>query len=151
MNDLGFWMAMFTLGALAYHLTPLGALIRATVRLLWSLIAPAFEQPRDALGRYASVGERSEARSAVVTTVLGGNGDRSASERGVPDGNDVPAELTIHEAVLITTLLTRGVSPSNVVKELPGYSARRYTELRSKVDRVKAIWAEVQVEEEVTS
>lgn len=148
MNDLGFWMAVFTLGALAYFETPLGRLIRGVLRLLWSRIAPALEQPRDAFGRYASIENRSEERSTVVTTVPAGNDDRSASERDVPDRNDVPSEVTIHEAVLITTLLTQGMSPSNVTKELPGYTARRYAELRSKVDRVRAIWTEIQVEED---
>jgi hypothetical protein len=44
MNDLGFWMAMFTLGALAYFETPLGRLIRAGARALWATVRPVEEE-----------------------------------------------------------------------------------------------------------
>lgn len=150
-SDLGFWMAMFTLGALAYYGTPLGNILRAVFRQLWLVVSPSLEQPRDVLGRFAAIDRRSESRSVVVTTVPVGNDDRSASESDVPNGNDVTTVITIDEAVRITSLLTQGMSPSNVTKELPGYSARRYAELRPKVDKVREILATIQAEEVVSA
>jgi hypothetical protein len=154
MNDLGFWMAMFTLGALAYYGTPLGRLIRAGARLMWvssqALLSPPAqpdEQPRDVLGRYASLGE-------PVTTggndqeqkLPAGNGQVTALECGVTTGNDVTEVVTIQEAVYITMHLVEGVAPSNVIKQLPGFTPKHYDRSKAKVDRIKALLAEARQE-----
>jgi len=151
MNDLGFWMAMFTLGALAYYETPLGRLIRSAVRSLWArgqdLLVPA-EQPRDRLGRWQSPGPRVTAHGndqqpplPIVPSEV------TAVGRDVTKGNDVTSEVTIDEAVYITAHLVQGVAPSRVAKQLPGYTPKRYQDFATKVERVKGILADVGTDE----
>lgn len=148
MNDLGFWMVMFTIGALAYYETPLGRVIRAVVRAAFvytqNLIQGAVQQqPRDQLGRWASSGEPGTAggneRERPLPAVPS---DVTASESGVSAGNGVTSEVTIDEAIFITAHLVQGVAPSNVIKQLPGFTPKHYHASKAKVDRVKAILAE---------
>ncbi len=148
MGDLGFWMAMFTLGALAYFETPLGRMIRAAARMLWAsvqplLTQPAGEQPRDQLGRWQSPGEpvtpagnSTERMLPVVTSQV------TALESDVTSGNDVTDVVTAREAIYITAELVHGIAPSVVAKQLPGFSPRNYHTFKAKVDHVKEILAE---------
>lgn len=55
-------------------------------------------------------------------------------------GNEVTISVT--EAVMIATRLTQGMSASDVVKSLPGYSPKKnYAEYKMKVDQVRAALA----------
>lgn len=154
MDDLGFWMAMFTFGALAYYCTPLGRLIQAAARSLWGLIAvfaPVPEhpdQPRDRMGRWASTdvtstGNGQERPLPPVTQEVTALGSE------VTSGNAVTTEVTIDEAIFITAHLVQGVAPSNVIKQLPGFTPKHYDRSKAKVDQVKEILAE-QAEEGIT-
>lgn len=153
MSDLGFWMAMFTLGALAYFETPLGRLIRFAVHALWNmgqslLPLPATEQPRDRLGRYASLGELvTPPGNDQEPTLPGVTAQVTALECKVTQENHVTTEVTMHEAIFITAHLVQGVAPSRVTKQLPGYTPKRYSDFATKVERVKDVLADMQVEE----
>ena|SRR6185295_4294077 len=152
MNDLGFWMAMFTIAALAYYETPLGRVVRAVARSLWGLAVASSaalqpgEQPRDPQGRWQSpetqvtnAGNEAERTLPAVTR------DVTALDCGVTSGNDVTEEVTtvtIDEAIYITAHLVQGVAPSEVTKQLPGYTPKRYGDFKTKVEQVKAILAE---------
>lgn len=149
MNDLGFWMAMFTLGALAYFETPLGRMIRSVARSLWALgrdlLESRMEQPRDQLGRWAPTGVTSSGNDQERTLPIV-TSEVTALDCGVTSGNDVTSEVTIHEAVFITVHLVQGVAPSNITKQLPGFTPKRYHDFKTKVEQVKVILAEVETE-----
>lgn len=148
--DLGFWMAMFTLGALAYFETPLGRLIRAGARLLWSAIEPSREE----------VEQVSERRPRTLIPIRRANGqlagsvprgnfrepssDRSsAQESAVPEVPEVPEfPLTIPDMLIIAARLGQGMSPTQIAKSLPGYSGRKYNEYGDRVKHVRAILEE---------
>jgi hypothetical protein len=148
MADLGFWMAMFTLGALAYYGTPLGRIIRAGARLLWASVQPLLTQPetaqpRDPLGRWQSPGEPvTTAGNDPERTLPAVTSQVTALESGVTIGNDVTEVVTTREAIYITAELVQGTAPSVVAKQLPGFSPRNYQQFKAKVDHVKEILTE---------
>lgn len=150
MNDLGFWMAMFTLGALAYYETPLGRVLRAVARSLWELVISSRAtsvtgQPRDQLGRWASpeakvtaMGNEAQRPLPIVTAPVTALQSEVTEEKPV---TEVVTIVTIDEAVYITAQLVQGVAPSEVTKQLPGYTPKRYHDFATKVKEVKAILA----------
>jgi hypothetical protein len=153
MNDLGFWMAMFTLGALAYFETPLGRLIRAGVRSLWAAVGPAAEADDDAAidrPRRRIFIRRANGQLAGSfpsrNSVPASSASSSALECEVPEVPKVPRELdtplTIPDMLIIAARLGQGMTPTDVAKSLPGYSGRKYGEYGDRVRHVKAILEE---------
>lgn len=66
------------------------------------------------------------------------SGAVSASERAVSGDRSVPiVPVSVAEAAVIGKRLGEGMSPSDVAKSLPGYSARNYKEYAEKVRLVK--------------
>lgn len=146
-SDLGFWMAMFTLGALAYFETPLGGLIRAGARALWAAVGSAEEADEQASER------RTRRRFPIrrANGQLAGSfpsrsraeprsGDRSAPQSGGTTVTTVPiGTFPIPDMLVIAARLGSGTPPNEVAKSLPGYSGRRYGEYVERVRHVKAI------------
>lgn len=166
LERLDFWLAVFTLGALAYFELRLGRFVGPIVRGVMSVAGPAAEQvaeqvkrqlpttvrlkPRPVRGDYGrfdgslpAVPNRSDDRSEVEHR----SSDRYALESGGTTVPDVPSgTVSPEEAALIGLRLGRGMSPSDVAKSLPGYSARKYKEFREKVEHVQAALAELEPE-----
>lgn len=149
-NDLGFWMALFVFGALAYYETPLGRLIRAGVRALRAAVGPAEiagEEVTDRRHRRRIPIRRLNGQ--LAGSVPAGNfrepsSDRSsASTREVPEVTKVPEfPLTIPDMLIIAAKLGQGMTPTDIAKSLPGYSGRKYGEYGERVRHVKAILEE---------
>ena len=150
MDDLGFWMAMFTLGALVYYVTPVGRVIRAGARLVWSMVGPAAESAAE-----DTPGFRHRRRRPIPIRRPNGqlagsfpsrsqpeprSTDRSAMESGGTTVTTVPGgTLPIPNMLIIAAKLGSGTPPNEVAKSLPGYSGRRYGEYVERVRHVKAI------------
>ena len=162
LERLDFWLAVFTLGALAWFELRLGRFVVPIVRGVMNLAGPAAEEAversrrrtsrhlpttvrlkprpiRGAAGRFdgslPAVQNRSGSRSELEPRF----GSSSALES---DGTTVPdvlsGTISPEEAALIGLRLGRGIASSDVAKSLPGYSARKYKEYKEKVLRVEA-------------
>jgi hypothetical protein len=160
LEHLDFWLAMFTLGALAWYELKLSRVVMPIIRALISA----------ARAGQAAVAERRRLRPSPIRRSNGQfNGsapaaavvpdhrsemeprssDRSASERRVPAGNDVPIGTNSPaEIAMIALRLGQGMPPSDVAKSLPGYSARKYQAYMAKVNQVLADLATVEPEKE---
>lgn len=161
LERLDFWLAVFTLGALAYWELRLDRFIVPIVRGVIGAAGAGAEEVkrrrklrsrpvRGALGRFdgslpatAAVPDR---RSEVEPRSL----NRSALESPGTTVPDVPSgTISSAEIALIGLRLGQGMSPSSVAKSLPGYSARKYQQFIEKVEKVQADLAEVLPSEEV--
>jgi hypothetical protein len=56
-----------------------------------------------------------------------------------PVPGSVPVSLSVPEMLQITVLLTKGMSPSAIAKQLPGYRGEKYNEYVERVRQVKAL------------
>lgn len=161
LERLDFWIAVLTLGALAWYELRLGRFVgpirdlaergkteieerrrRRTIRLKSRPI-------RGTDGRFdgslPAVPFRSESRSEPELR----SADRSALESGGTTVPDVPGgTISPEEAALIGLRLGQGMSASDVAKSLPGYSARKYKEYREKVQKVEMSLADFEPIEE---
>jgi hypothetical protein len=176
LQRLDFWLAVFTLGALAYFELRLGRFVGPIVRGVLSIAGPAANEVAEQVKRRRSRqlpttvhlkprpvrGEHGRFDGSLPAVPLRSDGrseaehrsdDRSALESRGTTVPDVPSgTISPDEAALIGLRLGRGMSPSDVAKSLPGYSARKYKEYRSKVDQVCVALAELEPEpaEELT-
>lgn len=164
LNRLDVWLAIFTLGALAWFELRLGRFVGPIVRGAMSIAEPAVKEVKRRSSRQLPTAVRLKPRPIrgdggrfdgslpavpVVPEMKTRSDDRSALERGVPDGNDVSIGTILpEEAALIGLRLGRGLSRSDVVKSLPGYSARKYREYMEKVQKVEFALAELEPVEE---
>lgn len=153
LERLDFWLAIFTLGALAYFELRLSRFIGPIVRGIVSIARPAAQEVKRRASRQLPTNVRLRTRPIrdnagrfngslpavpIVPNTERPFPNRSASERDVPDGNDVSSgTISPHEAALIGLRLGRGISPSDVAKSLPGYSARKYQMFMGKVVKVQ--------------
>lgn len=168
LDRLDFWLAIFTLGALAWFELRLGRFVGPIVRGVLGVAGPVagdvVERAKHYRSRRLSTTVRLKSRPIrandgrfngslpavpVVPTEERRSDDRSALGRTVPDGNDVlGGTISPEEAALIGLRLGRGMSLSDVAKSLPGYSARKYKEYREKVLKIEAALAELEPVEE---
>jgi len=166
LQRLDFWLAVFTLGALAWFELRLGRFVGPIVRGAAGIVGQEVQRRKSSRqlpttvrlkprpirgvdgrfnGSLAAVPVGSELSSSVQQS----SDASSASERVVPGGNDVPiGTIPLDEAMLIALRLGRGMSPSAVAKSLPGYSARKYQTFMEKVLRVEAELAELEPAEQ---
>lgn len=170
LERLDFWLAVFTLGALAYFELRLGRFIGPLVRAIVDVAKPVAEEVAEQVKRRSSRQLPTTVRlkprpirsdagrfngSLPAVTQAGNEPERSfrevtALERDVTDGNHV-AEVTVspEEAALIGVRLGRGMSPSAVLKSLPGYSPKKNYDLyKAKVDQVRAALHELEPAED---
>lgn len=172
LQRLDFWLAVFTLGALAYWELRLGRFIGPLARGIMSVAKPAAEELAEQVkrrravrpmptvrlkprpirgdagrfdGSLPAVPVRSEPRSVLEPR----SADRSALESDGTTVPDVPSgTISPEEAALIGLRLGRGMSTSDVAKSLPGYSARKYQAYREKVLTIAATLAELEPAEQ---
>lgn len=162
LNRLDVWLAIFTLGALAWFELRLGRFVGPIVRGAMSIAEPAVKEVKRRSSRQLPTtvrlkprpirGEHGQFQGSVpvVPEAKPRSDDRSALECVVPDGNDVSiGTIPPADIALIALRLGRGLSRSEVVKSLPGYSARKYREYMEKVQKVEATLAELEPVEEV--
>lgn len=162
LQRLDFWLAVLTLGALAWWELHLDRIVLPIVRGVMSVAGPAAQEVKRRAARQLPTKARLKPRPirddggrwagslpAVPVAPQAGNGVQpslqgvAASGRAVADGNNV-AEVTVspEEAALIGLRLGRGMPPSAIVKSLPGYSPRKNYDLyKAKVDQVQAALA----------
>jgi len=168
LERLDFWLAIFTLGALAYFELRLGRFIGPIVRGIVSVAEPAAKEIKRRSSRQLPTTVRLKPRPvrgdrgqfngslpAVPEVPISGSRaehgsvDSSASERAGTMVPDVPlGTISAEEAALIGLRLGRGMSPSAVAKSLPGYSARRYRDYMAKVANIEAALADYEPTEE---
>lgn len=170
LERLDFWLAIFTLGALAYFELRLGRFIGPIVRGVVSIATPAAKEVKRRAMRQLPTTVRLKPRPirddrgrfdgslpAEKNVTTRGNElqlplhDVAALGRGVASGN-VVAEVTVSpdEMMLISLRLGRGMSPSAVIKSMPGYSPRKNYDLyKAKVDQVQAALAEIEPAEDL--
>lgn len=159
LQRLDFWLAILTLGALAWFELRLDRIVLPIARAVIGLAGPAAEEVKRLTARRLPTTVRLKPRpirgdggrfdgSLPAVTRQGNEPQPSlqgvaASGRGVADGNAV-AMVTVspEEMMLISLRLGRGMSASAVVKSLPGYSPRKNYDLyKAKVDQVQAALA----------
>lgn len=168
LERLDFWLAIFTLGALAYFELRLGRFIGPIVRGIVSVAEPAAKEikrrssrqlpttvrltPRPVRGDRGRFDGSLPAVSEVPdrgSRVERSSDESSALEKAGTRVPDVPpGTISAEEAALIGLRLGRGMSPSAVAKSLPGYSARRYRDYMEKVANIEAALAEYEPAEE---
>lgn len=159
LERLDFWLAVFTLGALAWFELRLGRFVGPIVRGAMSVAGPAAKAATRRSGRRLPTTVRLKPRpirsgdgrfngSLPAVTWAGNEPQRGFREvtalgSGVSGANHV-AEVTVsvEEAALIGARLARGMSPSAVLKSLPGYSPKKNYDLyKAKVERVQTALA----------
>lgn len=173
LQRLDFWLAVVVLALFAYwelHLDRIiNPLVRSIVDVAWPAAEEVAERAKHRASRHLPTAVHLRSRPIrddggrfngslpahkIVTS--GGNDpqpslhDVAASGRGVADGNDV-AEVTVssEEMMLISLRLGQGMSPSAVVKSLPGYSPRKNYDLyKTKVEQVQSALARLAPAEE---
>ncbi len=164
LERLDVWLAVFTLGALAYFELRLGRFVGPIVRGVVSVVRPAAQEVRRRASRQLPTNVRLRSRPIrgdagrfngslpavpVVPNTERSSLDRSALGRDVPDDNDVASgTISPEDMMRISLRLGRGMSPSDVAKSLPGYSARKYKESREIVLKIEAELAELEPAEE---
>lgn len=167
LERLDVWIAIFTLGALAWFELRLYRFVGPIVRGVMSVAEPAAKEVRRRSSRQLPTTVRLKPRpirgaggrfdGSLPSVTNGGNelqlscDEVTALQREVTGGNDV-AEVTVSiaEAVLIAARLERGMSPSAIVKSLPGYSPKKNYDLyKAKVENVRATLAALEPVEEV--
>ena len=162
LERLDVWLAILTLGALAYYELRLGRFIGPLLGLAAEVAERgkaeveerrrrrAVRLRRDDLGRFAgsdsSVPDRPDERSEPDLRSDRGTALESGGT-GVPP---VPSgTISQVDIALIALRLGKGMSPSDVAKSLPGFSGRKYNEYKNRVELVRAMLAEDSVEEAV--
>lgn len=172
LERLDFWLAVFTLGALAYFELRLGRFVGPVVRAVMSIARPAADEVAEQIkrrssrripttirlksrplrrddGRFDGSLPADLLRSDDRSDAEPRSDDRSALESNGTAVPDVPGgTISPSEAALIGARLGRGMSPSDVAKSLPGYSARKYQAYREKVLKIEATLAELEPAEE---
>lgn len=156
---LDFWLAIFTLGALAYYELRLGRVLGPIARSIVGAAGWAADQGREAVAEHQrrklrprpTRDARGRFDGSMPATVPERNtvpAESSAVERGVSPGNDVPSgTINAAEVALIAYMLGQGKAPGVVAKSLPGYSARKYQSYAAKVNQVQADLAKLAPEE----
>lgn len=164
LQRLDVWVALFTLGALAWFELRLGRFVGPIVQSLTGAATEAAEdvKRRRKLPTTVRLKSRPVRRGdgrfngSLPAVTSAGNDEQpscdevTALQREVTGGNDV-AEVTVsfQEAALIAARLERGMSPSAVLKSLPGYSPKKNYDLyKAKVEQVRAALAELEPAEE---
>lgn len=159
LERLDFWLAVFTLGALAWFELRLGRFVGPIVRSVRSIAEPAAKEVKRRASRRLPTTVRLQSRPIRGD---GGRFDGSLpavpvvpepehrSENSSASGSDGTAGTTLppgtvlpEEAALIGLRLGRGMSRSDVAKSLPGYSARKYREYMEKVQKVEVALADL--------
>lgn len=167
LERLDFWLAIFTLAALAWFELRLGRFVAPIMRGVTSIAGPAAKEVKRRASRQLPTtvrlkprpirGDRGRFDGSLPAVTSAGNDAQpsykvvAASERGVTDGNDV-ANVTVspEEAALIGLRLGRGMSPSAVIKSLPGYSPKKNYDLyKAKVEQVRATLQALEPAEEI--
>lgn len=162
---LDFWLAIFTLGALAWFELRLGRFVAPVVRGVMGVAGPAAQEVKRRATRQSPTIVRLKPRPIrgdggrfdgslpavpVVPIVEHRSADRSALGSDGTIVPDVPpGTISPEEAALIGLRLGRGMAASDVAKSLPGYSARKYKEYREKVQKIENALAEVEPEEAI--
>jgi len=161
LQRLDVWVAIFSLGALAWFELRLGRFFGPIVQSLVGSATDAAEEMKQRRRRSPTTvrlksrpvrgdGGRFDGSLPAVTQT-GNLPERklpevTALQRGVTGGNSV-AEVTVsfQEAVLIAARLERGMSPSAVLKSLPGYSPKKNYDLyKAKIEQVRSALAELE-------
>lgn len=165
LERLDFWLAIFTLGALAWYELRLGRFVRP----LFDLGADVVERSKTEIearrrrrpmrlkprpirgerGRFDGSLPALESRSDERSNPEPRSDHRSAVESPGTTGTEVPIGTILPEEIaLIGLRLGQGLSPSDVAKSLPGYSARKYKMYMEKVQHVQTTLAELVPTEE---
>lgn len=164
LERLDFWLAVLTLGALAWYELRLGRFVRPlfdlgadVARRSKTEIEARRRRPmrlrsrpiRGEGGRFDGSLPALENRSDQGSAPERRSDDRSALESNGTHGADVPiGTIPPEEIALIGLRLGQGMAPSAVAKSLPGYSARKYRDYMEKVAKVEASLAEFEPAEE---
>lgn len=151
---LDFWLAILTLGALAYYELRLSRFVGPIVRGVMGIAGAGAAQVKRRATRQLPTttrlkprpirgeGGRFDGSLPAVPDVPSAEPsfrDRSASGSlgtsvpDVPSGTISPAEM-----MLISLRLGQGMAPNAVAKSLPGYSGRKYQSYIEKVEKVQA-------------
>ncbi len=167
LERLDFWLAIFTLGALAYFELRLGRFIEPIVRGVASIAVPAAKEIKRRSNRQLPTTVRLKSRPvrgnhgqfngslpAVPEVPERGSEvqrrseNSSALERAGTNGTEVRSDDFVRRCGAYRLRLGQGMSPSAVAKSLSGYSARKYREYMEKVSRVEASLAAMELAEE---
>lgn len=171
LERLDVWLAIFTLGALAWFELRLGRFVAPLLGIGADLVERGKEEieerrrrrpmrlrPRPIRGAYGRFdgslpaapvvpldgSERSEGELGSESgTALERHGTGGTDGTEVPGGTMSPAEIA-----LIALRLGQGMTPAKVAKSLPGYSGRKYAEYMEKVEIVQQEIAGLGIEEQ---
>lgn len=161
LGSLDFWLMIVTIAAAIYYLVWKDRMQPAINRLasfLQGAVRREEAEPR-ATGRPSPARLKPRARHvrgargqlagsrSVVPAKQNDEEPRSkpgmALERAgtsvLPVPRSVPSSISVPEMLQITVLLTKGMSPSAIAKQLPGYRGEKYNEYVERVRQVKAL------------
>lgn len=154
LERLDFWIAVLTLGALAWYELRLSRFVRPFLDFTTDVAERGKEEiqerrrrrtirltPRPIRGNAGrfegslpAVQNRSEHRSEPE---LRSESSSALESDGTTGTTLPPGTISPEEAALIGLRLGRGMSSSDVAKSLPGYSARKYKEYKEKVLKIE--------------
>ena len=155
LERLDVWLAIFTLGALAWFELRLSRFVVPIVRGAAGIVGEEVQRRRSSRRLPTTVrlkphpirGQHGQFRGSFParSDAQPGSEDSSASERPGTNGTEFQSGTILPEEIaLIALRLGRGMSPSAVAKSLPGYSARKYQAFMEKVSNVEATLAELE-------
>lgn len=131
MGDLGAWLSLLVIAVLLWKVGSerLGPFVRPVA----SMLGQALDYAAPLVLQFHR-GNLPETKSMPVIEPV------TALESEVTAVTEVP-EVTLkpEEIVRIMVLLQKGMAPSRVAKELPGYTPKRYKEFAGKVDQVSKL------------